>query len=531
MADPIVNLEPTELSVEPGGQVRLVVTVRNPGEIVENYRIEVLSEVPGTGPATWAEVNPPELSVYPKEKGTTVVVLSPPAGTTTSSGRFPFGVRVRSTVPPHASAVEEGDIAVGRVFGLQAVITPTTSSGRWRGHHLLTYTNWGNAPVRLNLTVRDPDEKLGFLLHPAQLDLPLGASASARLTARTRKPFLRGTPARLPFEVVGEQDGAGPGPPPQVQLPNDPKRPVLSGALLQRPIVGRATVAVAGVAALVAAGAVVLALRTHHHAAAPSGSVALPDPPAGIIAKTVSADRIDVSWKAANDTTSYKVITNRGGKVVGTAPVGAGVESFQAKDLDANALYCFAVRAVTDPTHFSAASRLTCARTLPLKTSGSPTAPVSGASTPGSGTPVTSSSAPGSTGSSGSVPPTGSTAGNPGPNGPTQVIPPNDYVIAIGLYSSKGGAKAAAVEAARFSLVVNGFIHSTDYESVTTQGIRLHGEFWAAYIGMFDQAGAQAALAKCNAAVQSVVSCNPLELGARKTAPATTTGAPASSPH
>ena len=45
MNDPIVTLEPTELTVEPGGQVRAELTVRNPGNVVEEYRLEVVGEV------------------------------------------------------------------------------------------------------------------------------------------------------------------------------------------------------------------------------------------------------------------------------------------------------------------------------------------------------------------------------------------------------------------------------------------------------------------------------------------------------
>ena len=82
MTDPIIQLETTQLSVEPGGQGRTLVTVRNLGNIVEGFALQVLGE----GVSEWSEVTPAEVQVYPEQEATAVVVFSPPAGNTTRSG-------------------------------------------------------------------------------------------------------------------------------------------------------------------------------------------------------------------------------------------------------------------------------------------------------------------------------------------------------------------------------------------------------------------------------------------------------------
>ena len=74
-------------------------------------------------------MTPAEVQVYPEQEATAVVVFSPPAGNTTRSGSFPFAVRAESVVDPDVSAVAEGDLEIGRVFGLQTKITPVTSLG------------------------------------------------------------------------------------------------------------------------------------------------------------------------------------------------------------------------------------------------------------------------------------------------------------------------------------------------------------------------------------------------------------------
>ena len=115
------------------------------------------------GPAAaWAEVVPPEISVYPKQDGTAAVILSPPSDGSALGGLVPFGILVCSTVDANASAVAEADLEIGELLGLQAKIVPVNSTGRWRGRHVVQLSNWGNSPAQLKLVARDPDEALGF---------------------------------------------------------------------------------------------------------------------------------------------------------------------------------------------------------------------------------------------------------------------------------------------------------------------------------------------------------------------------------
>ena len=267
MTDPVVSIEPSHVTVQPGGQARVVVTIANTGTIVDGYRVDVVDEVSGrgrvSGPASWCQVllaEGPEatgqeatVSVYPQQNAQVVVVFSPGTGPDVPGGSFAFGIRVVSLVDRSACAVAEGDIEIGRVFGLQAKLLPVSSAGRWSGNHVVQVSNWGNAPARLRLVPSDPDQALGYLVRPEVLDVPLGATAAARVKVRTRRPRLRGQVSRLPFSITGEpesvvfQPGAAPG------LP-DPARPVVDGAFSQKPILSRAVVSTAAFTALAAVG-------------------------------------------------------------------------------------------------------------------------------------------------------------------------------------------------------------------------------------------------------------------------------------
>ena len=345
MTDPVLRLETARLSVEPGGQVQTTITVQNTGDIVEGYLLEVLGEdVPG-----WAQVLPAEVQVYPGQDSSAVLVFNPPSDAAAGSGSFPFAVRARSVVDESVSAVVEGDLDLGRVFGLQAKISPVTSTGRWRGRHLVQFTNWGNAPVRLKLTPTDPDEKLGFVVHPEIVEVPIGATTGAALLVRTRKPFLRGQPVRLPFTVTAEPDPPEPvarGPAGPLPLLADPRRAAVDGALNQRPILSRLVVVIA-VLALAAIGAgLFFALRPGPPPPEVALGTGVPRTPT-LTATAQDPTTVVLSWQGEASLDSYNLYqVAADGKKSNVTSVDGTLEQTQVGDLQPGTQYCFRLQAV-----------------------------------------------------------------------------------------------------------------------------------------------------------------------------------------
>ncbi len=379
MSDPVVTLTPDQVSVPVNGQVGVVVTVRNVSSIVEGYRLELLAQEPSGGPAAWGEVQPPEVRVYPNEQATAMVTFAPPAGAAAPSGRFAFGVRVRSVVDPDASSVVEGDVEIGQVLGLQAKLVPVTSTGRWRGRHVVRFTNWGNTSTRLHVTVTDPDDRLGFLPAESEVDLPLGASADLKVKVRPRKPFLRGTPVRLPFQIVGEPVGPpAPAGVPRPVLPGDPSRPVVDGAMTQKPILTKLTVAVVVLALAGAAGLGAYVWKKPHplRTFETEGPPATPENP---VATALPDGGIQFTWSAVDQVEKYKVVVTQGGKGILVTDVPAEQQAFTAPGLSPKTLYCFTVSSVRGQLPPSPASKPACKSTVaPVAPSGSPTASTSG---------------------------------------------------------------------------------------------------------------------------------------------------------
>lgn len=347
MDEPVLTMDSNRLRAEPGGQAQVSVKVRNPGQLVESFKLDVVGL-----DAEWWQVHPPELGVYPGKEESAVVVLSPPAQAEAPEHALPFGVRVVSTLDNARSVVEEGDLEIGRVQDLQAAITPVTSRGRWSGKHDITYTNWGNSPAHLRLSISDKDEALGFQLVPEQLTVPVGGTASAHLRVRPRNPFLRGQPAHRPFQVVGEVAGAGPVPgtprsaAARAGVP-DPGRPVLDGAIQHLPILSKAVIVLAALLLAAIVGVVLLLLQIGSVPGARQPDAA-PEAPAGFVADSVAADLIQLRWDAVDRAATYRVqrVDEAGAAVLQVTEVPGGATALDAKVEQPSTRMCYQVVAV-----------------------------------------------------------------------------------------------------------------------------------------------------------------------------------------
>ena len=412
VADPVIRLDSDRVSVEPGGQAQVGVTIINPGSIVEGYRLDVVGE----GPSSWAEVVPAELSVYPQGEAKAFVTFHPPAGTAAPSGTNPFGVRVRSTVDPDASAVAEGDVEVGKVFGLQAKIVPVTSSGRWRGRHTVQLSNWGNAPAKLRIVASDPDAALGFYVRPDVVELPLGGTATVRVSVRTRRPFLRGSPVRLPFQVVAERADAGPESAPPLAYA-DPSRPVVDGALNQKPILSAAVVALLSLILVAALGLGAYAVFFRKSPTEPGLGGAGPPTKPVLSAEAKGPDAVLVSWESIEGAETYRLfsVDPESKTTLGQDNIQAGQNGKLVEKLQPLTTYCYQLSAVRGGLE-GPQSDEKCARTeQPPAGTASPTpsgaatpTPSGNVSPPVSGAPPTAGQPPTQPG--GSLPPGSSSA-------------------------------------------------------------------------------------------------------------------------
>ena len=495
MADPVLRLDNARVAVQPDGQAQVGLTLTSTSAIVEGFALSVL----GPEASAWAEVVPPTVNVFPGEEATAVVVFSPPGGAAAASGTFPFGVLARSTESADVSAVAEGDVELGAVSGLQAKIIPVTSAGRWRGRHVLQLSNWGNSPAHLRLVASDPDAALGFYLRPDTVELPIGASTSVRLQVRTRKPFLRGTPTRLPFQVVGEPVGASPGPTSTTPY-GDPSRPVVDAALNQKPILSRSVVTLTTLALVLAVAGGVYAFTRPDAAPTSLAGLGPPPKPEEFAVAGVDPGGIRLRWEPVDQIDGYELLhtdPRDEGTVLKVEKVDGSQNSTLVPGLAPDTQACFKLRALRDDLRGPLAGPV-CQRTAlaPASPSASPT---------GSGPPTTPPpSSPAASPSSTAGGDSSGNGGGPGPGPDPDGSPSSSaggplgggkWVIVAEIVPQDGGLPGK-VDSSVKALTDKGLtsaqvVDSKRYPKLgITPGVPLRNASWLAVVGPYDSPAA-----------------------------------------
>ncbi|MGY1456759.1 COG1470 family protein [Streptomyces sp. SS8] len=184
------------VTVAPGDTATTSVTVRNDGDIVEAYDLEVVGNC-----AAWSTVDPPRVSLYPGTSQTVTIRLEPPRSPEVRAGETPLGVRILPAEHPESVRVVETTVHVGEFRELHTELAPGRRHGWLRGRYRLTVRNQGNIPVRVGFTPGQVGEELGFAFSPAEPELQPGESVEAGLRVRTGKPVWFGSPVVWPFTV------------------------------------------------------------------------------------------------------------------------------------------------------------------------------------------------------------------------------------------------------------------------------------------------------------------------------------------
>ncbi|WP_433262969.1 hypothetical protein ACQPZF_30930 [Actinosynnema sp. CS-041913] len=232
------TLSATGLAVEPGSEVTCTVVVRNTGELVDQFTVDVVGDA-----AAWAAAEPPSVNLVPQASAEVVVRFAPPRAVEVAAGPVHFGVRVTSREDPYGSVVEEGVVEVGSFTDLSAELVPGKVEAGRRGKYELAVDNVGNHPVGVRFTPSDPDGELDFTVDRPEIVLAPGTAAFVKLLVKPRDTFLRGQPQTRPFRVE--------------VLPNVGNPLVVDGTFVQRQLLPRwllpALLALLALAAVLAA--------------------------------------------------------------------------------------------------------------------------------------------------------------------------------------------------------------------------------------------------------------------------------------
>jgi hypothetical protein len=368
--DPVVIVDPATVTVAPGGQTTITVSVLNQSPNADSFQLDVLGDA-----SAWSYVSPAVVEVGPQGHGSAEVTLSPPPGSA-STGHVPFGVRAQSLTDSAASSVAEGDVVLGAQGAASLTLTPELSKGWRAGGHRLEVTNWGGAPARLSFEVVQVSKAFEVRIDPSEVDVPIGGRDTAKVVVKPRSTFVRGDRIRHRYQIVGR--GA------------DGTQTVVDGGYEQRPLIGTVPLVV-GALAIVAVLAVVafgwlsgLGGSDDDGDDAGDGSSVdtsgAPDTPTDFAAEALSSDLVHLSWALVPEADSYSAFSVDPATAEQAEP--AVVQAFEeipttqggfdAADLQPATRYCFQVAAVRDGAE-SARAAPQCVETLAVAEAGGPT--------------------------------------------------------------------------------------------------------------------------------------------------------------
>jgi hypothetical protein len=201
-----VVVEPTELSVDPGGEVSCAVRIENVGTIVDEFSVDVLG-----APAAWASVAPPSVRLFPGATSVAQVVFRPPRDASVAPGPRPFGIRVVGVSGGLDSAsVEEGTIVVAAFAELEGELIPRTSHGRLRGRHRLVLGNAGSVTANVHVAASDPDLAVRVRFQTDTVDVAPATERALQIRVRAAHVAFTGPPQRRPFQVVARSSASLP---------------------------------------------------------------------------------------------------------------------------------------------------------------------------------------------------------------------------------------------------------------------------------------------------------------------------------
>ena len=200
-----VAFDAARIEVVPGEVATVEVRVRNTGQVVDQFDLDVLGDIAG-----WVEVQPASINLLPSAEQVVTLKFTPPRSATAPAGEATFALRVLSHEDTAGSVIEEAVVLVSPFVEIAAELVPRTSRGSRKGRHELAVDNAGNQPTMVEIRMVDVDRLLEFRIDTSRLDTDPGTATFVDLQARPVKRFLRGANKTLPFEVVVTPEGGEP---------------------------------------------------------------------------------------------------------------------------------------------------------------------------------------------------------------------------------------------------------------------------------------------------------------------------------
>ena len=201
-----VTLEPPTAAVEAGADAVVDLTIRNVGDVVEEYHVEVVGD-----PALWCVVEPSAIRLYPGTTGTVRLTFSPPRAAESAAGPHPYGVRVTALEDPAAVTVPEGILTVAPFVDVRAELLPPTIRGWRHAKPRLVVSNYGNSLATTSVSAASGSgDQLDFDIRTPSVQVQPGRAHFSVLRLRPERLLWLGREATHRYTVTWHLSGREP---------------------------------------------------------------------------------------------------------------------------------------------------------------------------------------------------------------------------------------------------------------------------------------------------------------------------------
>lgn len=191
------SLNDSVLSVDPGSEVTCEIQVRNTGDVIDQFAVDVVGAA-----AEWSRIEPSLVNLLPGASATVVATFAPPRSAEVLAGVVSFGIRVLSREDPEGSTVQEGEVEVTPFTELAAEFVPTKRRGRRRAKFRLAVDNTGNAPTSVEVLAVPEEDDAQISVRPATVSIEPGTTVLVAVRVVPHKRFLKGETKTVPFQAM-----------------------------------------------------------------------------------------------------------------------------------------------------------------------------------------------------------------------------------------------------------------------------------------------------------------------------------------
>ena len=199
-----VDLNPVTADVEPGAEAAVELTVRNTGDIVEEYHLQATGD-----PARWCSIEPQTLRLYPGTTGIAHLTFAPPRSSESQAGPQSYAVKVTPREDRENTFAIEGVLRVAEFADIRADLIPATTRGWHRGRVKLAVDNFSNTVASASVSTTSSNSNLQVDIRTPALRLQPGRAQFSKFSVRPGRLLWFGAKARHQYNITVSPSGLG----------------------------------------------------------------------------------------------------------------------------------------------------------------------------------------------------------------------------------------------------------------------------------------------------------------------------------